>query len=90
MHLMDMYYCSKNEEYTTHSGANTKSTLLVCDSVTKVVYWKFLEDSKAVNESWSFGDTQKIFNMKVGFMCPYIGENGRFCKLVDGKIVEIT
>lgn len=90
MHLMDIFYYNKGDEYTTEASLNNKQTPLVCDSDTKVVYWKFLEDSKAVNESMSFGDTHRTFKMKVGFMCPYIGENGKFCKLVDGKIVEIT
>lgn len=30
------------------------------------------------------------FNDKKGYMAPYISENGKFCRFIDNKIVEIA
>lgn len=34
-------------------------------------------------------DTGVLYYRGYHMMAPYISENGKFCKLVDGKIVEI-
>ena len=34
-------------------------------------------------------DTGVLYYHRYHMMAPYISENGKFCKLVDGKIVEI-
>lgn len=55
-----------------------KKTDLVFDSETKVVYHMFEKahcSSAPVNYS--------------GFIAPYISENGKFCRFIDNKIVEI-
>ena len=46
---------------------------------TKVVYYKFFDFP-----SYSAGDYEKT-----GYMSPYISENGKFCRFIDGQIVEI-
>lgn len=47
---------------------------LVCDLNTKVVYYSQRSGSSQLNTT---------------YMCPYLSENGKYCRFVDGKIVEI-
>lgn len=51
-------------------------------------------DYTRVQESTNFDvmamkDTGVLYYRGTYIMTPYISENGKFCKLVDGKIVEI-
>ena len=62
------------EEAEIVSGSN----YLAYDQETKVVYYWF------ATKIW-YG---KSYSNNVYF-APYISENGRFCRYVDGKIVEI-
>ena len=55
---------------------------LVFDPDTRTIYYKFSE-RVAVK---MIGD--KEITGRVGFMSPYIS-NGKFCRFIDGKIVEI-
>ena len=53
-----------------------KKTILVCDCHTDIVYYQF-EEYKG-----SYG-------CYTGFMAPYISENGKLCRFVRPKLVEI-
>ena len=50
---------------------------LVCDSKTKVIYYMVSDYCVGLPG-----------NM-VGYMAPYISENGKFCRFIDNQIVEI-
>ena len=51
-----------------------ESDHLVYDDETKIVYYYFTISYK---------------RSTAGYMSPYIGKNGKFCRYVDGKIVEV-
>lgn len=62
-------------------GRNEKvgdDTGLVFDSETKVVYY-MLQEAHAYTGKCTYS----------GYMAPYISENGKFCRFIDNKIVEI-
>jgi len=48
-------------------------TMMVCDIDSKVIYYKPQPESAITSD----------------FMCPYIGENGKYCRFIDNEIVEI-
>ena len=48
--------------------------VLSYDSDTKVVYYYFRE----INGYWGYG-----------YMSPYISENGKYCRYINGEIVEV-
>ncbi len=54
-----------------------ENTNLVYDTVTLAVYYKFVEQNH-----------RSMTPPYLGYMCPYLGSNLRFCKFIDGKIVE--
>lgn len=60
--------------YSRREKVGTK-TGLVFDSQTKVVYYKGIEH---FDRSY------------VGYLAPYISENGKYCRFIDHQIVEIV
>lgn len=54
-------------------------TELVYDSNTKIVYYKFFEQTP-----------KKYANEHNGFMSPYLGIHGRPCRFINEEIKEIT
>lgn len=68
------HFCSA--EIGDISDSDFEREKLVYDSKTKVVYYKFYE----------YVDADSAH---VGYMSPYISENGKFCRFIDNKIVEI-
>lgn len=89
--LTAIYYDKEEKKYSTTKTFYNEPTQLAVDTDTKVVYWKFYNMSSAVNDNtYVTADEHKKFNVQVGFMSPYIGENGKFCRLDDGKIIEIV
>lgn len=67
-----------------------ESTRFAVDLETKIVYWKFCENETASNNIIMWNDDHKNYTHKVGYMCQYVGQHGRPCKLIDGKFVEIS
>jgi len=60
-------------------------TLLVYDSVSRIVYYKMEEESSRSN-LYHVGSVTS----KTGYMSPYISKNGKFCRFgEDNKIYEI-
>ena len=55
------------------TGPDEDVTLMVYDVTTRVIYYKELPGA--------------AFNSN--FLCPYISENGKYCRFMDNKIVEI-
>jgi len=64
------YRCARN---------NSKPSMFVYDSVTRIVYYKF-EETKLIGIT----RTETSF-----YMSPYISENGKYCRFIDNEIVEI-
>ena len=58
------------------------TTNLVYDSETKVVYYQF----SRFRDIPTMGSIGRVGQ---GYMSPYISENGKFCRFVDNKIIEI-
>jgi len=58
------------------------TTNLVYDSETKVVYYQFSRFSDIPTRG-------SIARVGEGYMSPYIGPNGKFCRFIDNQIVEI-
>lgn len=54
-------------------------TELVFDTETKIIYYKFYEQTPNVR-----------INDHVGFMSPYLGSHGRPCRFIDCEIKEIS
>ncbi len=52
---------------------------LVYDVKTKIIYYKFIELTHKTSNITEFG-----------YFGPYISENGKFCRYIDGEIVEIN
>ena len=52
------------------AGKTSEHSMLVYDSFTGIVYYKFTEKNSS-------------------YMCPYISENGKYCRFIDNEIVEI-
>lgn len=62
--------------------ANSESLNIVYDTDTKIIYYKF-------NEKTELHTCEEVRLCKVGFMSPYINENGKLCKYEEGQIIEI-
>ncbi len=77
-------------ELSSEPGVRYESTKFAVDLETKIVYWKFCENETASNNIIMFDDNHKNYNHKVGYMCQYLGQHGRPCKLSNGKFVEIS
>lgn len=88
MGLIRILKDSEGNRYTTlqynvgyyPKGNGLSNTDLVFDEDTKVVYYQYLQYSTG------FYSTKTPV---VGYMSPYISENGKFCRFIDNKIVEI-
>lgn len=63
---------------------NSESLNLVFDSITRIVYYKFSEFSTMVCENCN-----SEADFRVGYMTPYISENGKYCRFINEEIVEI-
>lgn len=55
---------------------------LVYDTDTYIVYHKF---SERVNVKSGRG----MITTKIGYMCPYLGKNGKYCRFEKDQIIEI-
>ena len=66
---------------------NYKTTNLVYDIKTKIIFYKFSEITTVTSMNF---EEQEPYDTKVGFMCPYISEKGKYCRFEDDKIVEIA
>lgn len=63
---------------------------LVYESNTGILYYKFEEAvTDPSNEMRCSHDKDSEHNQKVGYMCPYIGPHGKFCRYDYGRIEEI-
>ena len=78
-----LFTCDGGVTFNVEKGNDTE---LVYDEVTKVVYYLF----------YSYGQTTVSclypYTSKEGdpsYFSPYISENGKFCRFIDNKIVEI-
>ena len=58
---------------------SVKDTNLVFDSYTKVIYYNFLIGVYVCGKRENYTE----------HLTPYISENGKFCRFIDNKIVEI-
>ena len=65
------------------------NNMLVYDTETRIVYWKFAEDSKATNGTNDYTDKHSEYKYQVGYMSPYMGPNGKCCHYIDNNIVEV-
>ena len=61
-------------------------TNIVFDSETKIIFYKFSEIVPVYSKNFN---NQTPMDTKVGYMCPYINEKGKYCRFVDGEIIEI-
>lgn len=72
------------ELMSSRRDENSESLNMVFDSITKIVYYKFSEYHCIICENCdSHTDT------KIGFLSPYISENGKYCRFIGNEIVEI-
>ena len=72
----DGYLCSVNEADLSENPVSTK---FAYDSETRVIYWYYMDYHKNYLGGGNY----------CGYMSPYISENGKFCRFIDDKIVEI-
>lgn len=63
--------------------------MLVYDTETRIVYWKFAENGTATNDTNDYTDKHSEYKHKVGYMSQYIGPNGKCCHYIDNNIVEV-
>ncbi len=63
--------------------------MLVYDTETRIVYWKFVEDSYATPYHNGWADNHCTYKFETGYMSPYIGPNGKYCRYIDDNVVEI-
>lgn len=86
--LVRLWKNTKTGRFVNHKvDDDCVSTNLVYDSKTRIMYYKFSEIVTV--DSITFAD-QKPFDTKVGYMSPYITENGKMCKFtVRMEFVEI-
>lgn len=61
-----------------------ESLNIVFDSNTRVVYYKFSEYTTS-----ACAQCNSEVDFRVGYMTPLISENGKYCRFIGGKIVEI-
>ena len=82
--LRRIYQNQRTGELTRRKlGEDWFSTNLVFDADTRIVFYKFSEIVTVNSKVDQHTDT------KVGFMTPYLGENGYPCCFVDDNIVEL-
>ena len=85
--LMRIYRNSITGELSSYrKDKEYESTNLVFDSDTRAVYYKFSEVVPVYSKNFT---EQQPMDTKVGFMCQYINDNGKYCRFIDNKIVEI-
>ena len=85
--LLRIWENTKNGELSIEKeNIDSIPTKLVFDSETKVIYYKLTEITTVYS---SVCETQEPKDTKVGFMSPYISENGKYCRFIGNKIVEI-
>ena len=63
---------------------NSESLSIVFDSETKIIYYKFSEYTYS-----ACACCNAELDTKIGFMTPYLSENGKFCRFINNQIVEI-
>lgn len=72
--LLRIYKLDNGRFSITRIGHQTN---LVCDEKTRVIYYKFSE----------YADNMNV--MRNSYFGPYISENGKHCRFIRDKIVEI-
>lgn len=55
---------------------------LVFDTETRIIYYKF-------TEAICFRSDFEVVETKVGYMSPYLSKNGKLCKFIHNKIIEL-
>ena len=72
--LVRLHKLNNGRYSMTKTGTPTN---LVCDEKTRIVYYKFTE---------KFTDGLRI---EKSFFGPYYSENGKLCRFIKGKFVEV-
>ena len=80
--LKRIYTIDGTEQLSGVPFPNCTVTDLVYDTDTKIVYYKFVDESNCSRIG-------KLKNSYVGYMSPYLGYHGRPCRFIDCEIVEI-
>ena len=65
---------------------NYEPTQLVYEIDTRVIFYKFSEIVTVFSKNF---EDQIPMDSKVGFMSQYISKNGKYCRFINNKIVEI-
>ena len=72
--LLRLHKLNNGRYSMTKSGIGTN---LVCDEKTRIVYYKFTESNS------------NGLKIEKSFFGPYYSENGKLCRCINGKLVEV-